>query len=129
MGIGILAYMPLAGGLLSGKAHLTPAGSRTREVEEEYGIVLDENRQLAEFSEYCQEIGEPGHVVAIAWTLANPAVTSAIVGVRTRQHLNGLARAAELELDESSMQRLNEIFDINKGRRLRPGQAPEAYAW
>ena len=129
MGIGILAYMPLAGGLLSGKAHLTPAGSRTREVEEEYGIDLDENRQLGDFADLCREIGEAGHIVAIAWTLANPAINSAIVGVRTRAHLNGLARASELELDEASMQRLNEIFDINKGRRLRPGQAPEAYAW
>lgn len=129
LGIGVLAYMPLAGGLLTGKARQTPAGSRTREVEQEYEMDLSENRQLDEYDRLCQEIGEPGHVVAIAWTLANPAVASAIVGVRTLEHLDGLARAAELELDSEILARLEKLFNINDGRPLRPGPAPEAYSW
>ena len=44
----------------------------------------------------CREIGENERVVAIAWVLANPAVSSAIVGIRTVAHLDGLDRAAEL---------------------------------
>ena len=129
LGIGVIPYMPLAGGLLSGKAQQTPAGSRTREVEAEYGFGLSQNQQLDEFAKLCQELGEPGHVVAIAWVLSHPAVSSAIVGVRTLQHLEGLDRAAELVLDDDSLKRLDEIFDINRGRPLRPGPAPEAYAW
>ncbi len=85
--------MPLAGGLLSGKARQTPAGSRTREVEQEYEMDWSENRQLDDFAALRQEIGEPAYVVAIAWTLANPSVASAIVGVRKLEHLDGLERA------------------------------------
>lgn len=126
-GIGIIPYMPLAGGLLTGKIK-SNAGSRTEQVEHEYGMTVD-NQQFADFNAFCAEIGEAPFVVAIAWTLANPAVSSAIVGVRTVEHLNGLDRASELELDTEQMARLNEIFDINKGRPLRGSEAPFAFAW
>ena len=126
-GIGVIAYMPLAGGLLTGKKAAVP-GSRTANVAKEYGLDL-ESDQFQAFSALCKEIGEPEFVVAIAWTLANPAVPSVIVGVRTVQHLEGLDRAAELVLDDATMARLNAIFDINRGRPLKPGPAPEAYSW
>ena len=129
MGIGVIPYMPLAGGLLTGKTQ-SAEGSRTRSVEGEYGIQLGEqNKQLAEFSALCREIGEKEHIVAIAWTLANPAVTSPIVGIRRVEHLDGIERAAELKLEGPVLERLNKLFDINHGRPLRPGEAPEAYAW
>lgn len=128
-GIGILAYMPLAGGLLTGKVR-SQEGSRTQSVEREYGIQLSgENPQFSQFSQLCREIGETETAVAIAWTLAHPEVHAAIVGIRTMQHLEGLERAAELELSPEVMHRLDEIFDINHGRPLRPGPAPEAYSW
>jgi aryl-alcohol dehydrogenase-like predicted oxidoreductase len=127
-GIGVLAYMPLAGGLLTGKKSIVE-GSRTQSVEREYEITSARKPQFEAFSELCQAIGEKEPVVAIAWTLANPAVSSAIVGVRTLEHLRGLERAAALELDAETMDRLDEIFDINRGRPLRSGPAPEAYAW
>ena len=111
------------------KARQTPPGSRTREVEREYELDLSDNRQLDDFADLCRNLGEPPHVVAIAWVLANPAVASAIVGVRKLEHLDGLARAAELTLDADVMARLEETFNINRGRPLRPGPAPEAYSW
>ena len=129
-GIGVIPYMPLAGGLLTGKTQ-SVEGSRTSQVEDEYGILLGEsNQHMADFSVLCREIGEPEHVVAIAWTLAQPAIPSAIVGIRTQQHLDGMDRAAELKLDAALLARLDEIFPINMGRPLRTGKvAPEAYAW
>jgi len=128
-GIGVLAYMPLAGGLLTGKARATE-GSRSRQVEGEYRINLGpENTQFAAFSALCREIGEKEHIVATAWTLHHPAVSSAIVGVRTVEQLNGIERAAELALTPEAVSRLEEIFDINHGRPLGPGAAPEAYSW
>ena len=127
-GIGIMVYMPVAGGLLTGKAQFVP-GSRTQSVENEYGIGPRLYEQLAQFSELCREIGESEHVVATAWTLANPGVYSAIVGVRTLAHLDGLDRASELRLSDETLARLNEIFHINSGRPLRSGPAPEAFAW
>jgi aryl-alcohol dehydrogenase-like predicted oxidoreductase len=129
LGIGVLAYMPLAGGLLTGKLR-TEEGSRTRSVESEYGISIGpDNTQLAGFSELCRQLGEPEHVVATAWTLQHPAVAAAIVGVRTVRQLEGLERAAALQLDAATRQRLEDLFSINRGRPLQPGPAPEAYAW
>lgn len=128
-GIGVIPYMPLAGGILTGKTK-SVAGSRTRQVEKEYGITLGEdNQQMAAFTELCREISEPEHVVAIAWTLAQPAVASPIVGIRTLAQLDGLDRATELELDAETLAQLDEIFEPSKGRPLRVGPAPEAYAW
>ncbi|HEY9075308.1 MAG TPA: aldo/keto reductase [Anaerolineaceae bacterium] len=128
-GIGVLAYMPLAGGILTGKLK-SIEGSRTSSVEREYGVRLgSENSQLAEFSQICREIGEKEHIVATAWTLANPAVASAIVGIRTLEQLDGIERAASLRFDPDVLQRLNTLFDYNHGRPLRPGPAPEAYSW
>ena len=128
-GIGILAYMPLAGGLLTGKTQ-SAEGSRTRALEGEYGMSLGaDNVQFAAFSRLCRAIGEKEHVVATAWTLNNPAVASAIVGIRTIGQLDGMERAAELTLDGDTMAQLNEIFNINRGRPLGQGPAPEAYSW
>jgi aryl-alcohol dehydrogenase-like predicted oxidoreductase len=128
-GIGILAYMPLAGGLLTGKTQ-APEGSRTRQVENEYRLKLGpENSQFADFSRLCRELGEQELTVAIAWTLHRSEVASSIVGIRQTGQLEGMERAAELELSSATLQRLDEIFNINRGRPLGPGPAPEAYAW
>jgi aryl-alcohol dehydrogenase-like predicted oxidoreductase len=128
-GIGVIPYMPLAGGLLTGKLR-AEEGSRTGQVEKEYGISLGEqNKQIMEFSAICREIGEKETVVAIAWTLSHPAVASPIVGIRTVDQLEGLERAAELVIPAGALERLNELFNINRGRALRPGPSPEAYAW
>lgn len=130
LGIGVIPYMPLAGGLLTGKKK-SVEGSRTAYVEDEYGIYLgDDNDQMTAFSELCQRLGEKEHVVAIAWTLNHPAVASPIVGVRTVNHLEGLERASELTFDDETLAELEKIFDVNKGRPLRTGKpSPEAYAW
>jgi aryl-alcohol dehydrogenase-like predicted oxidoreductase len=127
-GIGVIPYMPLAGGILTGKSR-SEQGSRTEQVENEYGIHLGSSETLDQFSELCRALGETESSVAIAWTLHQPAVTSAIVGVRTLAHLEGLDRAASLQLDVDALKRLDEIFAINKGRSLRIAPAPEAYAW
>ena len=126
-GIGLFPYMPLAGGLLTGQKKAAE-GSRTRAVELEYGLDLGSD-QFAQWSALCKEIGEPEFVVAIAWVLANPVVSSAIVGVRTLRHLEGLERAAELKFDADVMARLDVIFDINRQRPLKMGPAPEVFAW
>jgi aryl-alcohol dehydrogenase-like predicted oxidoreductase len=128
-GIGIIPYMPLGGGLLTGKKTAKP-GSRTQQVEKEYDLGVTNNKQLEAFSALCRQIGEKEHVVAIAWVLANPAVSSAIVGPRLVEHLDGLDRATELKLEPGDMASLNELFNINSGRQLRPEkEAPAAFAW
>lgn len=128
-GVGILVYMPLSGGLLTGNRK-PDAGSRTAAVAEEYGITLEGNTMLDDYEALCKEIGEEPRNVAIAWTLAHPAVTSAIVGVRTVEQLEGVIRAAEIELEPDVVKRLNDIFPVSQGRELRNNEeTPEAYAW
>jgi aryl-alcohol dehydrogenase-like predicted oxidoreductase len=128
MGIGVIPYMPLAGGILSAKAQ-SEAGSRTASVENEYGIAVN-SEPIKAYQALCRDLGESPIAVAIAWTLAQPAVSSAIVGIRAPSHLDEMERAAELELDTETLKRLDEVFDTNRGRPIRTGQpAPEAYAW
>ncbi len=128
MGIGVIPYMPLAGGLLAGKRK-SQEGSRTAQVENEYGFNLAQNIMFEDFSKLCAEMGEKEHIVSIAWVLNNPAVSSAIVGIRTLKHLENIERAVGLRLEPTVLNKLDEIFDINKGRPLRHKPAPEAYAW
>lgn len=128
-GVGIMPYMPLGGGTLTGKSR-PEGGSRTEEVEKEYKLdSIGSYDPLQQFRDLCSDLGQKPHVVAIAWVLHNPAVYTAIVGVRTEAQLDGLNEAAELELDESTMTRLNEIFPFTVNRPLSLAPAPEAFAW
>jgi aryl-alcohol dehydrogenase-like predicted oxidoreductase len=128
LGIGVIPYMPLAGGILTAKVQ-SEEGSRTASVENEYGVPVSSD-QIKAFQALCSDLGESPVAVAIAWTLAQPAVSSAIVGIRTLAHLDDMERASELELDDATLKRLEELFDTNKGRPIRTSKpAPEAYAW
>ena len=78
--------------------------------------------QLEAFAKLCDDLGESEDIVALAWLLFNPAVTAPITGVRTIEQFNRTLRAVELELDEATLKRLDEIFP-GPG-----GDAPRAYA-
>ena len=120
LGIGVLAYSPMAGGLLGGRALNPEAGSRSAQSQS----AVDAHRdQLVAFAELCKELGEGEATVALAWIMANPALTSVVVGPRTCEQVGSALRAAELQLDDSMMAKLNDIFP-GPG-----GAAPEAYAW
>jgi aryl-alcohol dehydrogenase-like predicted oxidoreductase len=126
--IGVIPYMPLAGGILTAKVQ-SESGSRTASVEKEYGIDVGGD-QIKTFQALCKDLGESPVTVAIAWTLAQPAVSSAIVGIRKLSHLDDMERASELILSAETLERLDELFDTNKGRPIRTSKsAPEAYAW
>ena len=55
----------------------------------------------------------------------HPEVHSAIVGIRSVEQLDGIERAAELELSAEVMARLDVIFDINHGRPLKKARLPK----
>jgi aryl-alcohol dehydrogenase-like predicted oxidoreductase len=119
LGIGVIPWSPLAGGLLGGNA-LSGTGSRSGRSKE----AIEKHRsQLEQFSALCREIGEKEDTVALAWVLSHPAVTAPIIGPRTLEQFNRSLRAVEITLDEEVLRKLNEIFPG-------PGRpAPEAYAW
>jgi len=119
-GIGVIAWSPLDGGLLSGHA-LRPVAGSTRANNPER--VEKHRQQLEAFERLCKEIGESEANVALAWTLSHPALTAPIIGPRTLEQLEGALRVVDIVLEESVLQRLDEIFP-GPG-----GAAPKAYAW
>jgi aryl-alcohol dehydrogenase-like predicted oxidoreductase len=113
-GLGILVWSPIAGGLLSGKYRRgvdAPAGSRHLSEWSE-PPVHDEDK-LYDTIEELVAIGE-GHgvsaaQVALAYTLAKPAITSVVVGARTEEQLADNLAAAELTLTAEEMDRLDAV--------------------
>ncbi|MGI9272783.1 MAG: aldo/keto reductase [Woeseiaceae bacterium] len=120
-GLGLIPWSPLAGGLLGGALEKQKQGRRT---EEHTANRIEEKRpQLEQYEALCGEIGHPPGDVALAWLLHNPIVTAPIVGPRTIEQLESAVRAAAIELDADTLNRLDEIFP-GPG-----GEAPAAYAW
>jgi aryl-alcohol dehydrogenase-like predicted oxidoreductase len=120
-GMGVLPYSPLAGGLLGGVLQKIAEGRRaSKDMQRRIEGMRD---TLEAYEKLCADLGEQPADVALAWVLANPVVTAPIVGPRTIGQLDGALRALELELDEQTMRRLDELFP-GPG-----GPAPEAYAW
>lgn len=122
LGLAVIPWSPLGGGLLGGNVLNPPEGSRSagKMVQDE---VKKYRPQLEAYAEFCQKIGEKEADVALAWMLHNEAITSLIIGPRTVDQLTGSLRALELKLDEPALAQLDEIFP-GPG-----GSAPEAYAW
>jgi aryl-alcohol dehydrogenase-like predicted oxidoreductase len=111
--MGAINYSPMACGLLSGGmtaesiAALPADDSRRKNVQFQEPR-LSWNLQLVEL---LREIGNahgvnPG-VVAVAWTLHNPAITGAVVGARTAQQVEELAPALEFRLSEDEYRQLD----------------------
>ncbi|MDF2924191.1 MAG: oxidoreductase [Paenibacillaceae bacterium] len=118
LGLGVIPWSPLAGGLL-GRNALAKSGVRSAR-----SVKLEKHRgQLEQFSALCRELGEQEDQVALAWVLANPAVTAPIIGPRTMEQFEDSLRVTDMVLDETTMKKLDDIFPG-------PGRpAPEAYAW
>ncbi len=110
--IGVINYSPMASGLLTGKMTAEriasmPADDWRKKNPQFNQPKLARNLALANL---LGEIGsrhqvEPG-VVAIAWTLHNPAVTAAIVGARGPGQVEGTLPAVQFRLSEEEFQRI-----------------------
>jgi aryl-alcohol dehydrogenase-like predicted oxidoreductase len=104
-----LAYSPLESGLLSGsfgaeRLASLPEGDRRREREQFQGARLDRTLSLLEgLQPIASRLEATLAEVAIAWTLAWPGVSGAIVGARGAPQVDGWIKAAELVLDDSTL--------------------------
>jgi aryl-alcohol dehydrogenase-like predicted oxidoreductase len=113
-GLGILVWSPIAGGLLSGKYRRgvdAPAGSRHLGDWSE-PPVHDEDKlydTIEELVAIGADHGVSAAQVALAYTLAKPAVTSVIVGARTEEQLADNLAAADLSLSAEEMARLDTV--------------------
>jgi len=118
-GIGVINYSPMVSGLLTGKMTAErvaafPADDWRRKSVEFNQPRLGKNLRLVEL---LREIGS-GHsvnpgVVAVAWTLHNPAITAAIVGGRSAAQVEGLAAALDFRLADEEYARINAFLAAN----------------
>jgi aryl-alcohol dehydrogenase-like predicted oxidoreductase len=114
--IGVIVYSPMASGLLSGAMNK----ERIEELADD-----DWRKQASEFQEprlsanlelenMLTDIGYPHNVsagvVAVAWTLHNPAVTGAIVGSRHPAQIEDLVMAGEFRLTDSEMEQIHKFL-------------------
>jgi len=105
---GVIVYSPMQAGLLTGSftrdrlATLDPTDWRVR--DDEFTVNLDRNLALAAaLRPVADKHGTPVAAVAIAWTLAWPGVTAAIVGARRAAQVDGWIDAAGLVLDDEDL--------------------------
>ncbi len=113
-GTGVIVYSPMQSGLLSGsftaaRAAALPADDWRARGDQYTGEALKRNLALAEaLGPIARRHDVSPGAVAIAWTLAWPGVTAAIVGARSPQQIDGWLAAAALQL---SGEDLDEIAD------------------
>ena len=120
-GVGVIPWSPLNGGLLGGVIRKTEEGKRR--LEGRAKEALEANRDAVQaWEDLCADLGEEPAHVGLAWLLHQDAVTAPIIGPRTVEQFEGTLRTLEVELDQSTLDRIDEIFPG-------PGPAPESYAW
>lgn len=116
--IGVICYNPLAGGVLTGRYRagqeleqgtrfsLQNAGKlyRDRYWQEPHLQAVEQLKKL------CDERGVPVIQVALAWVLAQPAITSAIVGASKAEQLDQSLPAVDLALDEQLLATCDAIW-------------------
>ncbi len=114
-GIGVIPYNPIAGGLLSGKHNLSAGpeegsrftlGTAAERYQDRYwheGMfeTVEALRPLA------QQAGMTLPQMAVAWVMANPAVTAPIIGASRPEQLDDTLKAAEIPLPPGLKERLD----------------------
>jgi aryl-alcohol dehydrogenase-like predicted oxidoreductase len=112
--MGVVVWFPLAGGWLEGNGTPTnPHASLLGQPEKE--------ERVSELARFAEQLGVSLAHLSMAFTLAHPAVTAAVIEVHTVDELRETLRGAALELDEATLDRLDEIAE--PGRDVAAGDA------
>jgi aryl-alcohol dehydrogenase-like predicted oxidoreductase len=114
-GLGVIAYNPLAGGLLTGKyqAQQPPPESgrfslgKTGELYRDRYWHQAHLEAVARLQQFFRERGQSLVRVAVAWVLAQPGITSAIVGASRPEQLGDSLAGATLTLDDTEKEMCN----------------------
>jgi aryl-alcohol dehydrogenase-like predicted oxidoreductase len=117
-GMGVLAYSPLAGGWLSGKyrkgQEVTGPGSPARaRSSAAYDATNPANAAKLDAADALGTLADQAGItliqMAIAFAVRHPAVTSAIIGPRTMEHLDSYLAADGITLSSDTLDRIDEI--------------------
>ena len=102
-GLGVIVWFPLADGWLTGsgptQTDLSMPGNK------------DKVERVNELAGFAKEIGVPLGHIAMAFSVAHPAVTAAIIEPRTMAELRDMLEGASLQLDDATLDRLDEIVE------------------
>ena len=108
-GIGVITYFSLASGFLTGKYRSaddlskSPRGRRTKQYLNERGF-----RILRALDQTAARLESTPARVALAWLIARPSITAPIASATTLEQLNDLVEATRLELNDSTIELLNQ---------------------
>jgi len=122
-GMGVLVWSPLAGGWLTGKyrrGEEAPEDSRAARVKkfnprtaDRFNLDRPTNRRKLDIVDDLTPIAEKAGVtlthMSIAFALAHPAVTSAIIGPRTMEQLDDLLAGADVRLDADTLDAIDDV--------------------
>ena len=115
-GIGVLSYSPLTGGWLSGRWRKDggqQTSSRANRLPERFDIEQPLNQRKLDAVEHLAQLSDESGVsliqMAIAFVLNHPAITSAILGPRTMEHLQSQLAGADVTLSQDVFDRIDEI--------------------
>jgi aryl-alcohol dehydrogenase-like predicted oxidoreductase len=125
-GMGVLSYSPLAGGWLSGRyrqdATQGPASAARQRLANRFDLDLPDNQRKLEAAGQLAQLADDAGLslieLAIAFVLRHPAVTSAIIGPRTMDHLESQLTATDVHLTDDVLDRIDQI--VAPGLTLNP---------
>ncbi len=116
-GVGVINYSPMASGLLTGKMTVErietmPKDDWRRKSPQFNAPKLEKNLALVEqLRTIAGKHGVEAGVIAVAYTLHNPAVTAAIVGARNPNQVDGTIAAASFSLSDNEYQQLRSFAE------------------
>ena len=115
-GMGIIPWSPLAGGWLSGKWRKGGTDNESRRaalLPDRYDLSIPDNQRKLNAADAFANLADKHGIslvqMAIAFVIRHPAVTSAIIGPRTMDHLESQLGAADLELSDEILDCIDEI--------------------
>jgi 1-deoxyxylulose-5-phosphate synthase len=110
--LAVIPFNPLAGGMLSGKYKFDTqpeAGRFSGEVGRQRYWHEREFQTIAELYSIAKSIGQPLSTLSIAWLLANPIVTSVILGASRVDQLDATLAAVQFEMSADLKKRLDDL--------------------
>ena len=130
-GAGVIVYSPMASGMLTGAFDreriegLDPQDWRRQSPIFQEPLLTRNLALVDRLRPIAARLGVGVPALAVAWTLAQPGVTAAIVGARLPRHVDGWTPAAELELGEDVLRELDEVLaEVGAGTDEPPAPPP-----
>jgi aryl-alcohol dehydrogenase-like predicted oxidoreductase len=124
-GMGVIPWSPLAGGWLSGgwrKGQDAPQSTRADRLPARYDLSNPANQRKLDAADALARLADEAGMslieMALAFVIRHPAVTSAIIGPRTMEHLESQLKALDVTLSDDVLDRIDAI--VPPGTNVNP---------